>query len=502
MTGAWETNIGMEVHAELLTESKMFCSCRNTFGGEPNTRCCPVCLGLPGALPVINRQAVEHVIRTALALHCTISPVTRFDRKNYLYPDLPKGYQISQYDQPIGANGWLDIEAEGITRRVHIRRVHLEEDTGKLMHLADQPGSPSAAEPRRRGAPPPTGRHESAVDYNRSGVPLMEIVTEFPPDMRSAAEARAYLVALRSLLTYIGVSDGRMEQGSLRCEPNVSVRPQGAERFGTKTEIKNLNSLRAVYRGIEYEVGRQIAILEAGGAVTQETLGWNDARQQTVLQRSKELEQEYRYFPEPDLPPIHVDEAWLGRIRSSLPELPEQARARLMRDHGIGTHEADWLTQTPVYAGYFSRAVAEGASPADAASWMMGDLARLLNASGTDLADAKVAPEDLAKLLAMVAKGDISGKMAKGFLERMFETGASPADLAAQEGGQISDGAALQGLIDRVILEQGEVWNAILAGDDRKLTFLMGQIMKASRGKANPQETRRLLNRRIQEGLN
>src|ERR1051325_10340116 len=290
----YEPVIGMEVHAELLTESKMFCGCCNVFGGEPNTRCCPVCLGLPGSLPVMNRRAVEHVIRTALALNCQITPHAKFDRKNYFYPDLPKGYQISQYDRPIGVNGWLEVDVEGSTTRVRIRRVHLEEDTGKLFHV--------------RG-------DESKVDYNRSGVPLMEIVTEFPPDMHTAEEARAYLVKLRSILTYIGVSDGKMEEGSLRCEPNLSVRVKGSDTYGTKTEIKNLNSFRAVYRGTEYEIGRQIGLLERGERVIQETRGWNDAKGATFPQRSKEVEQEYRYFPEPDLVPLQISDAWIEEIR-------------------------------------------------------------------------------------------------------------------------------------------------------------------------------------------
>jgi aspartyl-tRNA(Asn)/glutamyl-tRNA(Gln) amidotransferase subunit B len=475
----YETVIGMEVHAELLTQSKMFCTCRNAFGGEPNSRCCPVCVGMPGSLPVINRQAVEFVMRAALALNCTINTITRFDRKNYFYPDLPKGYQISQYEQPIGVNGWLDIEADGVRRRVHIRRVHLEEDTGKLMHL---PGG------------------GSAVDYNRSGVPLMEIVTEFPPDMHTAAEARAYLMALRSILTYIGVSDGRMEEGSLRCEPNLSVRPVGSSEFGTKTEIKNLNSFRAVHRGIEYEIARQVRILESGGRVIQETRGWNDARQETVPQRSKEEEQEYRYFPDPDLVPLRIDQGWIARVRAETPELPAQVRARLMEEYGLGPNEADWLTQSPQYAEYFQRAVAAGAAPAEAAAWMMGDFARLLNATDTELEQSRVTPEALAELLKLVDEGRISGKMAKAFFERMFETGVSAAKLAAEEGGQIADAESIGRIIDRVIAEQPDVWAAFVAGDERKLTYLMGQVMKASRGKANPQETRRLLLERMQKG--
>lgn len=472
MTSEYEAAIGMEVHAELLTESKMFCSCRNAFGGEPNTRCCPVCVGMPGALPVANRRAVEHVIRTALALNCSINAVARFDRKNYFYPDLPKGYQISQYDQPIGVGGWLDIETSAGVRRVRIRRVHLEEDTGKLMHL-------------------PSG--DSAVDYNRSGVPLMEIVTEFPPDMRSAEEARAYLVGLRAILMYIGVSDGRMEEGSLRCEPNVSVRPIGSDQFGTKTEIKNLNSFRAVERGIAHEIERQIDVLRGGGKVRQETRGWNEARQETVVQRSKEEEQEYRYFPDPDLVPLRLDDAWVESIRSTMPELPDQARRRLIAAHGISEKEAAWLTQTPFHAAYFDQAVRFHNAPEQIASWLMGDFARLLNVTQMGLEQSKVTPDNLASLVRLVDSGQISGKMAKAIFERMFETGAAATDIAQEMGGQISDPQAIRTLVEEVRAAEPDVWDALRNGDTKKTTYVIGQVMRLSRGKANPQETRRIV---------
>ncbi|MCX6362271.1 MAG: Asp-tRNA(Asn)/Glu-tRNA(Gln) amidotransferase subunit GatB [Armatimonadetes bacterium] len=472
-------SIGMEVHAELLTESKMFCGCRNAFGGEPNTRCCPVCLGLPGSLPVANRLAVELVVRAALALNCAISPIAKFDRKNYFYPDLPKGYQISQYDQPIGSGGWLDIESEAGPRRVHIRRVHLEEDTGKLMHL-------------------PTG--DSAVDYNRSGVPLMEIVTEFPPDMSSADEARAYLVKLRAILTCIGVSDGKMEQGSLRCEPNISVRPEGSAAFGTKTEIKNLNSFRAVHRGVQHELARQVALLRRGDRVAQETRGWNEARGETVLQRVKEVEQEYRYFPEPDLMPVHIDDARVGLIRARLPELPDAARVRLVDQYGLSPAEADLLTQTAAWTAYFERAAGLCGNARATANWMMGELARLLNAANLEIEQCKAGPEALADLLAMVENGRISGKMAKGVWEAAFETGEAPAAIAARQGEQISDADALGAVLDSVIAAQPDVWQALCAGDEKKLTFMVGQIMKQTRGKANPGEVNRLLRERMAGG--
>ena len=472
----YEASIGMEVHAELLTRSKMFCGCRNAFGGEPNTRCCPVCLGLPGSLPVMNRTAVEHVMRTALALNCTINDDARFDRKNYFYPDLPKGYQISQYDRPIGVNGWLDISMNGIATRVRIRRVHLEEDTGKLVHV---------------------GSGETEVDFNRSGVPLMEIVTEFPPDMHTAEEAREYLTRLRSILTYIGVSDGKMEEGSLRCEPNLSVRIAGAESYGTKTEIKNLNSFRAVYRGIDYEIQRQINILESGRKVAQETRGWNEARGETFPQRSKEVEQEYRYFPEPDLVPLRISEAWIDDIRATMPELPDAARARFIADYGLPEYDADILTQTRASAMFFEEAARVSGDPKSVSNWMMGDMARLLNASNQEISQTRISPGYLATLIGLIADGAVSGKMAKGIFDEMFETGADPKSLAEKHGPQISDTTALRGIIDRAIEENRPVYDALVKGDEKKFGFLVGQIMRMSQGKANPQEANRLLKERI-----
>ncbi len=473
----YEAVIGMEVHAELLTESKMFCGCRNAFGGEPNTRCCPVCLGMPGSLPVMNRLAVEHVIRTALALNCHVNEDARFDRKNYYYPDLPKGYQISEYDRPIGVKGWLDIEVDGKTTRVHIRRVHLEEDTGKLFHVASG---------------------ESEVDYNRSGVPLMEIVTEFPPDMHTAEEARAYLTKLRAILTYVGVSDGKMEEGSLRCEPNLSVRVKGSQEFGTKTEIKNLNSFRSVYRGTQYEVERQIALLERGVPVEQETRGWNELKGQTFSQRSKEVEQEYRYFPEPDLVPLHITADWIERIRDTMPELPDATRRRFVEQYGLPEYDADILTQTRASARFFEEAAGLSGDPKAVSNWMMGDFARLLNVSNQEITESKVTAAHLAGMLGLMADGTISGKMAKSLFERMFETGEDPRKLAEAEGPQIRDESAIAGIIDSVIAAQQPVWEALRAGDEKKFGFLVGQIMKQSQGKANPQEVNRLLRTRLE----
>jgi aspartyl-tRNA(Asn)/glutamyl-tRNA(Gln) amidotransferase subunit B len=475
----YEAVVGMEVHAELLTESKMFCGCRNAFGGEPNTRCCPVCAGMPGSLPVMNRKAVEHVIRASLALNCQITPNAKFDRKNYYYPDLPKGYQISEYDLPIGVKGWLDVEVDGESKRIHIRRVHLEEDTGKLFHVMGD---------------------ESEVDYNRSGVPLMEIVTDFPPDIHSAEEARAYLVKLRSILTYIGVTDGKMEEGSLRCEPNVSIREKGTEKLGTKTEIKNLNSFRAVWKGIEYEVERQAAVVDGGGTVVQETRGWNDTKQQTFSQRTKEGEQEYRYFPEPDLVPLQITEEWIDEIRRNMPELPDAARQRFVEQYGIPAYDAEVLTQTREMAAYFEEAARLSGDPKAVSNWMMGELSRLLNANNAGITETKITPKNLADLLGLVKGGTISGKMAKELFETMYETGEDPTKLAEKAGPQISDVSALNGILDDVIEKNRPVWEALLAGDEKKAGFMVGQVMKASGGKANPQEVNRLVNERRAAG--
>jgi aspartyl-tRNA(Asn)/glutamyl-tRNA(Gln) amidotransferase subunit B len=468
----YEAVIGMEVHAELLTESKMFCGCRNAFGGEPNTRCCPVCIGLPGSLPVMNKKAVEYVIRASLALNCQITRNAKFDRKNYFYPDLPKGYQISEYDLPIGVNGWIDIEVDGHTSRVKIRRVHLEEDTGKLQHVIGD---------------------ESEVDYNRSGVPLMEIVTEFPPDMHTAEEAYAYVTTLRSILTYIGVSDGKMEEGSMRCEPNLSVRLKESSTFGTKTEIKNLNSFRAVLKGTEFEINRQIKVLESGGVITQETRGWNDARQETFSQRSKEGEQEYRYFPEPDLVPLEITDEWIEEIRSGMPELPAAARTRFVEQYGLPEYDARVLTQSRSTADYFEKVASLSGDPKAASNWIMGEMARLLNAENLEISECKVKPEHLADLIKLISDGAISGKMAKNIFEKMYYEGTNPVSLAKEMGPQISDESALIGIIDQVIADQPEVWAALCGGDEKKFGFLVGQVMKASKGKANPQEVNRLI---------
>ena len=474
----YEPVVGMECHAELLTESKMFCGCKNEFGGEPNTRCCPVCLGFPGALPVMNKKAVEHVMRTALALNCRINPCAKFDRKNYFYPDLPKGYQISEYDFPIGVAGWLDIEVNGETKRIHIRRVHLEEDTGKLFHVAGD---------------------ESYVDLNRSGVPLMEIVTEFPPDIHSSEDAKAYLTKLRAILTTIGVCDGKMEEGSLRCEPNVSVREVGSDTFGTKTEIKNLNSFRAVERGIDYEVERQITLIERGEPIAQETRGWNETKQATFSQRSKEVEQEYRYFPEPDLVPLEISEEWIAAIRATMPELPDVRKARFIADYGLPNYDAAFLTDTRALADYFESVARSGGDPKATANWIMGDLSRLLNADGKDITTCPVSPAHLSALIGLMTDGTISGKIAKSLIEEMYATGEEPAKIVDEKGWRtMKDTGALVAIVEQVFADNSDVVTAIKEkGLTQKRGFLVGQVMKLSQGKADPKDVNALIDERL-----
>jgi aspartyl-tRNA(Asn)/glutamyl-tRNA(Gln) amidotransferase subunit B len=467
--------IGMEVHAELLTESKMFCGCSTRFGAPPNTQCCPVCLGLPGSLPVPNRKAVELVLRTALALDCEINHHSIFHRKNYFYPDLPKAYQISQYDIPIGVHGHLDVRVNGETRRIRIRRVHLEEDTGKLFHV--EPGT-------------------SFVDYNRSGVPLMEVVTE--PDIHSAEEAREYLIALRQVLVYCDICDGKMEQGSLRCEPNISVRPAGSEELGTKVELKNLNSFRAVYLGVQAELARQEEAIRAGEPLVQETRRWDEARGVTAPMRTKEFAHDYRYFPEPDLVPLQFDDAWIGAAQRSLPELPAARRQRLIERHGLPEYDAGVLTEDRAVVEYFDAAVAAGADPKTVSNWMMGELLRLLNATGQSAAEAKLRPESLAGLLKLIEAGTISGKIAKTVFEEMFHTGKTAEEVVREKGlTQISDEGELASVVAEVVAQHADVVAQIRGGKEASFKFLVGQVMRATRGRGNPEAINRLLREKI-----
>jgi aspartyl-tRNA(Asn)/glutamyl-tRNA(Gln) amidotransferase subunit B len=477
----YEVSVGMECHAELLTKSKMFCGCANAFGGTANTRVCPVCLGLPGSLPVFNKKAVEHVVRTALALNCTISMHTIFHRKNYFYPDLPKGYQISQYgNTPIGTNGYLEIELpEGTLKKIHITRVHLEEDTGKSMHV--------------------DGMGYSVMDYNRSGVPLMEIVTDFPPDVQSGEEAALYAETLRSVLLYLEVSDGRMEQGSLRVEPNPSVRLKGSEKYGTKTELKNLNSFRAVRNGVEFEERRHIALLESGGKVLQGTYGWNEEKGETFLQRVKEVEQEYRYFPEPDLIPIDFLEEYIAELRKTLPELPIPKKHRLMREYGIPAADAALLVQERATADFFEDAVKQVKDAKAVANWMLGDLTRFANAEVIPVHATPVTAANLAELVNLIDKGTITGKIGKTLIEEMFKTGKSAAQLVAEQGLKVTGADEVAGIVAKVIAANADVVAKIKAGNDRSKGFLVGQVMKEAKGQARPDDVNRLIDEALKQ---
>ena len=424
----YEIVIGLEIHAELLTESKV-------FGGEPNTRCCPICLGLPGVLPVLNKKAVEYTIMTGLALNCEIAEYSKFDRKNYFYPDLPKAYQISQYDLPLCRGGYLEIPAEdGTSRRVGIRRVHLEEETGKSIHSGDSI----------------VGSEYSLIDYNRTGIPLIEIVSE--PDIRSPKEARLFLERLKSILEYLGVSDCKMEEGSLRCDANVSVRPKGSTEFGVKTEVKNMNSFRAVQRALEHEAERQIALLEAGERVVQETRHWDESLGVTLPMRGKEEAHDYRYFPEPDLVPLIVDRSWVESLRARLPELPAQRQERFSRQYGLPAYDASVLTSSKALADFYESCVERFPDPKTVSNWVMGELLGRLNAAGMEVGESKVTPEALAALLGLIEKGTITGKIAKDVFDEMFATGKSAATIVQERGlTQISDEGVIAKTLDEVI---------------------------------------------------
>lgn len=474
----YEAVIGLEVHAQIHTHSKMFCACpvvEDTGDIPPNTYVCPVCLALPGALPVVNRRAVEIGMLTGLALHCALNAVNVFARKSYFYPDLPKGYQISQYDLPLASDGYLDIEVADELRRIRIRRAHLEEDTAKLYHLDD-------------------GR--VLVDCNRAGAPLLEIVTE--PDMRTAEEAHAYATALRTLLIYLGVNTGDMEKGMMRFEANVSVRPRGRAALGRRVEIKNLNSFRALTRSVEYEIQRQSALLEAGGVVAQETLGWNERAGCTYAQRSKEHVHDYRYFPEPDIPPLHLAPAWIAAVRAELPELPAERCRRLIAQYALRPYEAELLTSDRARADYFEAAVKMGAelalSPQDVANWITGELFRLLNETGTPITACRATPEHLVALLFLVQKGAVSASAAKKVLDEVFVTGEAPNTVVKRLGlAQMADGASLRALAAEVVEQNPTQWAQYLAGKTAVVGWFVGQVMRASQGKANPAQAREML---------
>src|SRR5437870_208207 len=458
----------------------MFCSCSTDYlTAPPNSNTCPVCLGLPRSLPVSHRRAVESTIRTALALNCEIPEFSKFDRKNYFYPDLPKGYQISQYDLPFSRHGHLDFDVNGEARRSGITRVHLEEDTGKLQHE----GAIEQAQ-------------SSLINFNRAGVPLMEIVSE--PDLRSADEAREYVMRLRAILQYIGVNNGDMESGQLRCDANVSLRPVGRIEFGTKVEVKNMNSFRAIHRAIEYEIGRQTEVLEAGGRLIQETRGWNDTRGLTVSQRTKEFAEDYRYFPEPDLPPLEVSREWVAEIRSSLPELPAARRERFVTGYGLTSYDASLLTSSQPMAEFFEETVRLGTPAKAAANWILGDFSRLLNADRKEIEQSSVKPAHVQELIQLIDSGVISGKMAKETFEIMYrEHDPGPALTALKGSSQISGDAELEAIADQVIAENAQSVADFKAGKERALKFLIGQGMKISKGRANPQRLEASLRAKI-----
>jgi aspartyl-tRNA(Asn)/glutamyl-tRNA(Gln) amidotransferase subunit B len=477
---AFETVIGLEVHVQLSTRTKMFCGCAVEFGAPPNTRTCPVCLGLPGSLPVLNRRAVDLGIRTALVLDCRIHSESQFHRKNYYYPDLPKNYQISQYQYaahpPLATEGVLIVDTAGGSRSIRIRRVHLEEDTGKLVHAQ--------------------GR--SLVDYNRSGTPLLEAVTE--PDIRSPEEARLFLTRLRATLQYAGVTTGRMEEGTLRCDANLSLRMPGGPH-GTRTEVKNMNSLRSVERALRFEEARQREVLAHGEGVVQETRHWDEQRGVTFASREKEEAQDYRYFPEPDLVPIRVDEPWVAHVRADLPELPEARRRRYIEMFGLAEHDAGLVTATRAMAEFFEEAVRLYPRPKIVSNWLVGDIAAYLNAKGLEIEDTAVRPAHLAEMLRLMDAGTLSGRMAKEVLEEMLGTGRAPGEIVRERGlVQISDEARLSQLVEDVIAEHPGPVADVRAGRDKAVAFLVGQVMKKTKGRANPEMVNRLLRDRIGGG--
>ena len=487
-TVAYEAVIGLEVHAQALTRSKMFCGCAADYqSAAPNTRVCPVCMGMPGVMPVINKAAVEATILTGLALHCTIAEWPKFDRKNYPYPDLVKGYQITQFDLPIAAKGWLEIDLDGERKRAGLTRVHLEEDTAKLIHRAD-----------------PSGENYSLIDLNRSGAPLMEMVGE--PDLRSAEEARQYLMKLRTILQYLGVSTGNMEEGSFRCDANVSMRPVGSEAFGTKVEVKNMNSFRSVFRALEFEVQRQQDVLNSGGRVVQETRGWNDAKGVTLSQRSKEQAHDYRYFPEPDLPRLHLEPAWVEELRSSLPEMPDARRDRFQEQYGLSLYDARLLVTSKALAEFFERTVAVAhsgdakARAKDAANWLLGEVSRLLHAEGVEIdgPTVKITPEHVAGVIDLLVSQTVNQTVAKEAMEEAFRTGKMPAQIVQERGAtQITAVDAIAPAVDAAIDAHPQAVKDYLSGKETAVKFLVGQVMRATKGRANPTMVQEMLTERL-----
>lgn len=468
----YETVIGLEVHVELHTNSKIFCGCSTSFGAPANTHTCPICLGHPGVLPVLNRQAVDYAMKAAMALNCEIADVTKFDRKNYFYPDSPKAYQISQYDKPIGQNGWIDIEVNGETKRIGITRLHLEEDAGKLTHV--------------------DGGYASLVDFNRVGTPLVEIVSE--PDIRTPEEAKAYLEKLKAIMLYCDVSDVKMEEGSLRCDANISLRPWGQEQFGIRAELKNMNSFRGVQRGLEYEQLRQSEILSDGGEVVQETRRWDEAQGKTLSMRGKEEAHDYRYFPDPDLVTLHIDAEWKERVRSSIPELPDARKARYTSDHGLPSYDAEVITSSIKLADLFEESLTYTKDAKAVSNWIMGDLLGYLNTNGLELSDVKLTGQGLGEMIGLMEKGTISSKIAKTVFKAMLESGKRPQQIVEEQGlVQISDESAILAIVDKIVEANPQSVEDYRAGKEKAIGFLVGQIMKETKGKANPAIVNKLL---------
>ncbi len=473
----YEPVIGLEVHVQLLTNTKIFCGCSTRFGDAPNTNVCPVCLGLPGTLPVLNKRVVEMATLASLALHCTVHEHSRFARKNYFYPDLPKGYQISQYELPLATGGWIEVEHAGAKKRIGITRLHVEEDAAKNLH---EGFSQSAT--------------KAYIDYNRCGTPLCEIVSE--PDMRAPEEAYAYLTTLRQILLYTGVSDCNMEEGSLRCDANVSVRPRGSSEFGTKVEIKNLNSFRFLQKALEYEIERHIGVLESGGRISQETRLWNQSAGRTDSMRSKERAHDYRYFPEPDLLPVHVSSTWREEIRRALPELPDAKRNRFVHAFGITSYDAEVLTTSRTLADYFEAVVAAGAPGKSSANWIQTELLGRLSEAHRAFADSRITPAALAELLKLVDSGQITGAVGKKVFVTMFESGRNAAEIVAAEGlAQISDASAIEQAAREVIAKNPDNVAKYKSGNEGVFKFFVGQVMRATRGQANPQAVNDILKR-------
>jgi aspartyl-tRNA(Asn)/glutamyl-tRNA(Gln) amidotransferase subunit B len=467
------------VHVQLATATKIFCGCPATFGAQPNSNVCPVCLGLPGALPVLNRAAVELAVEAALALNCTVRPVSRFARKNYFYPDLPKGYQISQYEEPLAEHGWVEIRVNGEPKRIGVTRVHMEDDAGKSIHDGFRDSD-----------------RYTYVDLNRSGTPLIEIVSD--PGLRSSQEAYDYLSEIKQTLEFLNVSTCDMEKGHLRCDANVSVRLKGAKEFGTKAEVKNLNSFRFLKLALDHEIARQVGILESGGVVVQETRLFNPDTGETAGMRSKEHAHDYRYFPEPDLAPLRVSEKWLAEIKAHMPELPGAKRARFIASYGLREYDAQVLTATRAVAEYYERVVAGGADPKMAANWVMGDLMGALKAAGREITEAPVTAERLGELIRLIGSGRISGKLAKDIFEKMFSGGeAAPAIIAREGLQQISDASALETIIGEVLAQSPKQVEQYKSGKTAVIGFLVGQVMKASRGQANPAMVSELLKKKL-----